>query len=59
MNINSSEIIHFVDISGVIKVNNRITKSNEIQQLCGYLHQNDIFTEYLTVNEHLQFNVSF
>lgn len=47
------------NVNGTIKINNRIVKSAEILRLSGYVPQEDIFEEFLTVGEHLKFTVGF
>lgn len=42
-------------MKGTIKINNRVVKSSEILRLSGYVPQDDIFEEFLTVKEHLTF----
>lgn len=42
-------------MTGTIKINNRVVKSSEIVRLSGYVPQEDIFEEFLTVREHLRF----
>lgn len=43
------------DVNGTIKINSNVVKSSDIVRLSGYVPQDDIFEEFLTVKEHLRF----
>ena len=47
-------------VEGEIRINGILVKSSDtISSLCGYVQQDDLFVGYLTVKEHLQFQVDF
>ena len=47
-------------VEGEIRINGILVKSSEtMSSLCGYVQQDDLFVTYLTVSEHLLFQVDF
>jgi ABC-type multidrug transport system ATPase subunit len=45
------------DKKGILKINNTVVTDEDVRNVSGYLHQEDIFTQYLTPREHLEFMV--
>jgi hypothetical protein len=45
------------DKKGILKINNTVVTDEDVRNVSGYLHQEDIFTQYLTPCEHLEFMV--
>ncbi|XP_068916532.1 protein white-like isoform X1 [Tenebrio molitor] len=43
------------DKKGILKINNTVVTDEDVRNVSGYLHQEDIFTQYLTPREHLEF----